>query len=211
MCNQYMQRQRSTGAADARAGAAAFFARRKRHVQFSVSEDAALLAPGAPSPRPPKPGAAVARWQRWQRWLRHLAPASAFSTGRDHARCLLCLYELWALSLRLAIGTAYGRLGPCQCGSPRCNIRCYMAAFASSARHVCASCRGLPRRLTVRTACGLLGHCGRVLLHARVCLLKRRWLQLRFKSGNRVLTAPGVKRACEEHVLSTRSSQVPLV
>ncbi len=122
MCNQYMQRQRSTGAADARAGAAAFFARRKRHVQFSVSEDAALLAPGAPSPRPPKPGAAVARWQRWQRWLRHLAPASAFSTGRDHARCLLCLYELWALPLRLAIGTAYGRLGPCQCGSPRCNF-----------------------------------------------------------------------------------------
>ena len=50
---------------------------------------------------------------------------------RDHACCVLCLYELWALPLRLAVGTAYNRLGPSQYARPSQGLRCACKAGKS--------------------------------------------------------------------------------
>lgn len=61
-----------------------------------------------------------------------LAEAGPHCSGlqvRDHACCVLCLYELWALPLRLAVGTAYNRLGPSQYACPSCGFRCARQAL----------------------------------------------------------------------------------
>lgn len=105
----------------------AFFARRKARVHFAVPGGERGSAEGSPGGSPGRKGGrraglsfatppAAARAACLRRVARLLAPMSPLTKGRDHACCLLCLYEVWALPLRLAVGTAYNLLGPSQCG-----------------------------------------------------------------------------------------------
>ncbi|KAK9811376.1 hypothetical protein WJX72_002779 [[Myrmecia] bisecta] len=65
--------------------------RRKKNVHWDVADD----------------GLRPERMSGWQRFWRMFEPDSPLMTTWDDWRALLCLYETWALPLRMALGTAY--------------------------------------------------------------------------------------------------------